>query len=104
MDLNYKDIIPIGPYLLIEVEETEKKTSGGIIIPDKLKDQKDIASTKAKIVALGGEAFLEYHEKTPVPSPGDLIITARYCGLNVETEQGNHKICKDEDVIAVIRS
>jgi len=103
MDLNHKDIIPIGPHLLIAMEQTEEKTPGGIIIPEKVKDQKDIASTKAKIIAMGSEAFLEYNKGAPMPEPGDYVITARYCGIIVDTEQKNHKICTDEDVIAVIK-
>lgn len=104
MDLSFKDIIPIGPHLLIEVEETEKETAGGIIIPDKLKDQRDLSSSIAKILAKGDEAFLDYEQETPIPEVGEQVITARYCGLKVDTIEGTRTICKDEDVLAVIRS
>lgn len=102
--INPKDIIPIGPYMLIELEKVEDITAGGILLPDKLKDQQDLASTTAKILAMGHECYLEYEKETPVPEDGDMVITARYAGLKIDTENGNHKICKDEDVVAVIRS
>ena len=104
MELNYKDIIPIGATLLIEMDETEEKTPGGIILPDKLKEQKDLSSSTAKIVVLGKEAFLDLEKGTPMPEAGYNVIVATYCGKTIKTKQGNSKICRDEDVIAVIRS
>jgi len=102
--LKATDIIPIGATLLIEMDEVEEKTGGGIILPDAIKEQRKLSSSTAKIIALGDEAFLDFEKKTPMPEEGEHVIVATYCGKTINTKQGNYKICKDEDVIAVIRS
>jgi len=102
MDLNYKDVTPIGEHLLIEMDVSEDKI-GRIILPDSVKDQKDGGMTTAKILKIGGDAFCDYNKGVPLPVEGEFVICARYCGLRIETKQGNHRICKDQDVIAVIK-
>jgi co-chaperonin GroES (HSP10) len=98
MDIN---IIPVGPHLLIDMGSVEEKTAGGIIIPEKSRDQQELSSTKGVVVALGAEAFADYMEGTPIPEQGDQVIVARYAGIKLE--DGNQRICKDQDVIAVLK-
>lgn len=100
--MDSKDIIPIGPHLLIEMEQTEDKI-GSIYLPDKVKDQKDLAMSTAKILAIGGDAFCDFNKGVPLPVVGEAVICATYCGKKLETKDGNHRICRDDDIIAVIR-
>ena len=98
-----KQITPIGAYLLVEKQRVEEVTSGGIILTPKHRDQLQLGALKATIVALGHEAFLDFHKGTPMPSKGDYVVTARYAGLDIDCVEGVFSICKDEDVIAVIK-
>ena len=96
------DIIPIGTRLLIEAEVVAEKTDGGIILPDKTRDQQNVAATKGKILAMGDDAFCEIKIDSGKPEVGDRVIFARYAGLEMEDE--NLRICEDEDIVAVLRS
>ena len=96
------EIIPIGTRLLIETEVVAEKTDGGIFLPDKIRDQQNVAATKGKILAMGDDAFCEIKIKSGKPEIGDRVIFARYAGL--EMEDGKLRICEAEDIVAVIRS
>ena len=95
-------IIPIGPHVLVETEVVDEKTKGGIYIPDKVRDQQNVAATKGKILALGDDAFCEIEKESGMPQIGDRVIMARYAGMPLE--DGNLRICEDGDIVAVIRS
>ena len=96
------EIIPIGIRLLIETEVVAEKTDGGIFLPDKIRDQQNVAATKGKILAMGDDAFCELEEGSAIPELGDRVIFARYAGL--EMEDGKLRIVEDEDIVAVLRS
>jgi len=97
----------VGHFLLIRVEETEKKTKGGIVIPDTVRDSDrraaevgvvlEIGPTAWKVDALGGEPWVNV---------GDRIFFAKYSGKWVKDPQDEEDeellIIRDEDVVGVI--
>lgn len=105
-DPNPSGIVPIEYRCLIQLDETETKTAGGIIIPDAVKDQKDVAQIQGTLVSVGALAFSTPDEGqwADAPKPGDRVIIAKYAGLEVEGKDGRkYRIANDKDVAAVMR-
>jgi chaperonin GroES len=86
-------IKPLGNRILAKkVEEEERKTSGGIVLPESAKSDKVV---RAKVVAVGSNERIEVQV-------GDEILVSSFTGT--EVEMGNEKfiLVKSTDVLAVI--
>lgn len=101
-------MIPVGEKVLVRPTDTERKTSGGIIIPESEARKYDLQGTRGTIVAMGPLAFereadrqRETGESCYRPSVGDHVIIGKYSGLLVEHEGQKYRLVTDEDVIAV---
>ena len=93
-------IKPVQYRCLIEQDEVEEKTSGGIIMPDSVKEQRMWAETKATLIDHGGNAFESW--KGYIPKKGDRIYTAKYAGVSIEGKDGKtYRLVNDEDITAV---
>lgn len=89
---------------LVKVEEVATKTPGGIIMPDKLIDEKMLASTEATLVAVSPLAFTyeTWPEGSAKPQPGERILMAKYAGSPVKGVDGiEYRVIKDKDILAV---
>jgi len=99
---NESGIYPVEYKVLIEPEEVEEKTEGGIILPDKVKEQEYLAQVRGKVVAIGGNAFEEW--KGLRPEVGNMVYVAKYSGLRVIGNDGKtYQIAHDKDIAAVIK-
>lgn len=87
--------------VLIQLEEVPTKV-GNILLPDAVKDRKQYAGTKAKLLAVGENAFLEWGKATK-PEPGQTVIIAQYAGVKQEGVDGkDYTICQDKDILGVL--
>ena len=104
-------MIPVGEKLIIKQVKAERVTAGGIVIPEDSAKKNDIAQMKAEVVAIGPLAF-EMEKKYEkdygvnlngfVPKVGDIILMAKYAGVNVKHNGEDYRIIKDEDVTVVL--
>jgi len=86
-------IKPLGKRILAKkVEQEEKKSSGGIIIPDSAKSEKVV---RAKVLELGTD------EKFTVKK-GNEIIVSSFAGTEIEMDDEKLLLVKESDVLAVI--
>ena len=91
-------IKPLGDKLLIEVLESEEKTTGGIILPDTAKEEK----TEGKVISVGAGKTLESGKiQAPEVKKGDRVIFGKYSGDEIIIEGKKHKILKESEVLAV---
>ncbi len=95
-------ITPVGTRVLVETEEIEEKTAGGIIRPQQSMDQLKASTTRGKILAMGSDAFCELEKGAKKPTVGDEIYMARYAGLPLGEE--NLRIVEDDDILAVLEN
>lgn len=114
-------IKPSGNRVVVKPDDVERKTDGGIIIPDAQADSHAHAQTIGTLVEVGPDAWshltkrkyrlidgglkLVEIEKTGYSEPfakvGDRVAFAKYGGLAVEGEDGNqYRILNDEDITA----
>jgi len=91
--------------VLIAPEEVETKTAGGIILPDAIGEQKQLAAQRGRLVMVGYQAGAEIWPKAGAARPevGDMIFYAKYAGTMITGADGReYRAVKDKDVIAII--
>ena len=94
-----------GHRVLVEVEQHEEKTKGGIILPDQVRDAERRAAEIGKVIDIGPTAWQAAGlGNTPWCQVGDRIFFAKYAGKWVqETDDSpEYLIINDDDVMGVI--
>lgn len=102
---NKSGIIPMDKRVLVKPDKVEERV-GSIILLDT--DKKQMAQTKATIVAVGETAWSEaIHDARnfgvafDAPKAGSRVMISKYGGLEVEGADGEkYRILNDEDVTA----
>lgn len=121
--MNYSGVNPCGHKVLVKPDEIERKTKGGIVIPETEAEKRDHSQTAGLLVAVGPDAFqncvttkyrLMNKEWIPVEmevtgqsesfaNVGDRIAYAKYQGENVVGEDGEkYRLLNDMDITARI--
>jgi len=114
--MNKSGIHPSGDRVLIKPDEIEKKTDGGIIIPDTVGELHAMAQSIGTFVEAGPDAYIDHVEKDaqgnvtkvvgyrgPFAKPGDRVAFAKYGGLQVIGKDGEtYRLMNDVDVTAVV--
>ncbi|MDI3472695.1 MAG: chaperonin GroES [Thermotogaceae bacterium] len=83
---------PLGERLLIKPIKEEKKTEGGIVLPDTAKEKPQ----KAEVVAVGDKV-----EDLDI-QVGDKVIFAKYAGTEIKIEDEDYIIIDANDILAKI--
>lgn len=99
-------IEPAGHRVLVKVEEVEKKTAGGIIIADTIRDKMTEANIFGTIVKIGLNAWKAFDDGVPWAKEGDRVAFAKYGGFVIEdpNTKEQFRLLNDEDITAIIRS
>lgn len=86
-------IKPLGSRVLVKkIEEEERRTPGGIVLPESVKDEKAL---RGEVVALGtGEKF--------EVKVGDKVLIGAYAGTEVRLGEEKYLLVKTADILAVI--
>ena len=92
---------PLHDRVLIEVLDSEEKTSGGIIIPDTAKEKPQ----EGKVVAVGSGARTEDGKIIPMDvKVGDLVLFGKWSGTEVKMNGEEYLIMKESDIMGIITS
>lgn len=99
--LNRSGMQPVDTKVLLKPDEVEEKTSGGIYIPETTRRDEQMAQIKARLIAMGGNAFEDWRE--PMPRIGQKVYVAKYAGVMVKGDDGNwYQVAHDIDIIAIV--
>ena len=86
-------IKPLGKRILAKkIEEENRTTSGGIVLPESAKSDKVV---RAKVLAVGTD------EKFTVKK-GNEILVSSFAGTEIEVEGDKLLLVKETDVLAII--
>jgi chaperonin GroES len=99
--INKSGLQPVEYKILIEPEEVEQKSAGGIILADKTTDREKMAQVRGKLVAIGGNAFEDWAGRAPVV--GDSVWYAKYAGFVLKGDDGvEYRLANDKDIAAIV--
>lgn len=99
---NTSGMIPVEFKVLVEPVEVEKKTAGGIILPKDTIEKEEIAQCKAKLIDVGSAAFTDWGNGRN-PRPGDMVLMAKYAGIEAEGIDGKkYRIINDKEITAIL--
>jgi chaperonin GroES len=85
---------PLGNRVLLKlVESEEKKTPGGIVLPDSAKSEKAL---QGEVLAVGSDEKIEVKK-------GDVVLVPRYAGTDLERDREKLLIVKATDILAVVK-
>jgi chaperonin GroES len=90
---------PLHDRILVKRVEEEKKSKGGIIIPDTAKEKPQ----EGRVAAVGTGKVLENGTTRALEvSKGDRILFGKYSGTEVNIDGEEHLIIREEDVLAIL--
>lgn len=90
---------PLHDRLLVKRIDEDEKTRGGIIIPDTAKEK----PMQGKIIAAGPGKVNEDGNTTPLDvSKGDTVLFSKYAGTEIQLDNEEHLIIREDDVLAVL--
>jgi chaperonin GroES len=91
---------PLHDRVVIErLEETEQKSSGGIIIPDTAKEKPQ----RGRVVAVGQGAFNDKGDRNKLDvSVGDEVLFGKYAGSEVKLDGKEYLIMRENEILAIL--
>jgi chaperonin GroES len=92
-------IRPLHDRVIVKREEEERKSPGGIVIPDTAAEK----PIRGKVVAVGKGKILEDGKVRPLDvKVGDRILFGKYGGNEVKVDGEELLVLREEDIMAII--
>ncbi len=91
-------IKPLFDRVLLEIEESEKETKGGILLPTAAQEKSQVA----KVVAVGKGGELDGKKIEMQVEKGDRVLYSKYSGTEVTVEDKKYVIVRQADILAVL--
>jgi chaperonin GroES len=92
-------IRPLHDRILVKRLEEQKKTAGGLHIPDSAKEK----PLEAMVVAVGsGKVQDDGSLRKLAIKAGDKVLLSKYSGNEIQVDGIEHLILREDDVLAVI--
>ena len=89
---------PLHDRVIVERLEEEKKSAGGIIIPDAAKEK----PMKGKVVAVGPGKRTDDGKLQPMDvKSGDTILFGKYSGTEVKIDGTEYVVMREDDIMGV---
>jgi chaperonin GroES len=92
---------PLHDRVIIKRMEEERKSAGGIVIPDTATEK----PIRGEVIAVGNGKILENGEVRPLDlKKGDKVLFGKYSGTEVKIDGEELLVMKEDDIMAVIES
>lgn len=102
--INTSGMVPLDTRVIVYPDPVEDK-KGSILLPDQVLEKQEWAVTKATLVAVGANAFMDWGKDALAPEVGNKVIIAQYAGKIHEGIDGKkYRVCNDEDILAIVES
>ena len=91
---------PASGYILIDQEESVKKTASGIVLPE----SHDEKPQKGKVLAVGANIKCDCDDKCNCKAPckvGDVVVYKKWGGNEYKIEEKEYLFIKFEDILAI---
>ena len=93
------NIRPLHDRAVIRRMEEERKSAGGIVIPDSATEK----PIRGEVVAVGKGKILENGDVRPMDiRVGDRVLFGKYSGTEVKVDSEDLLVMREDDIMAVI--
>lgn len=90
---------PLGDRVVVEREESEQTTAGGIVLPDTAKNK----PARGTVVNVGDGRQLDNGKKAPLQvKPGDRVLFSSYAGDEFKIGDQELLLMREDDILAII--
>lgn len=90
---------PLNDRVVVKRLEEEKKSAGGIIIPDQAAEK----PLKAEVLAVGpGKRTDDGKVHAPDLKVGDVVLIGKYSGTEVKLDGQDLVVLREDDILAVV--
>jgi len=95
------NIRPLDDRLIVKREAEERKSPGGIVIPDNAAEK----PVFGKVIAVGKGKILDNGQvRAPDIKVGDKVLFGKYSGTEVKVDSDEFVVMREEDVMAVVET
>jgi len=92
-------LVPLGDRVVIEREESEQKTAGGILLPDSAKDK----PARGTVVSIGDGRISDMGIRHALQvKPGDRVVFLSYAGEQFKVGDTVLLLMREDDILAVL--
>lgn len=89
---------PLHDRVIVKRLEEEKKSAGGIIIPDQAAEK----PVRGEVLAVGSGKRGDDGKVTPVDlKVGDVVLFGKYSGSEVKVDGKEYVVMREDDIMAV---
>jgi len=90
---------PLGDRIVLEREESEERTAGGIVLPDTAKNK----PARGTVVAIGDGRLLDDGKRGKLQvKVGDRVLFSSYAGDEFKIGDRELLLMREDDILAVI--
>jgi chaperonin GroES len=91
-------LVPLGDRVVVKRAAAEKKTAGGIVLPDSATDKPQ----RGEVLAVGeGHVKNNGHRVALTVEPGDLVVFSAYAGDEFKVADETYLLMRESDILAV---
>lgn len=92
-------IRPLDDRIVVEPQEAEETTAGGIVLPDSSREKPQ----RGTVVAVGPGKLLDSGQRGELSvAVGDEVIFGKYGGTEIEVDGADVKILRESDILAKV--
>ena len=92
-------IRPLHDRVVVRRVEEERKSAGGIVIPDNIAEKPD----QGEVIAVGNGKILEDGKVRPLDvKVGDRILFGKYSGSTVKMEGEEYLVMREDDIMGIV--
>ena len=92
-------IKPLGNRVVVEPEEQEDMTAGGIVLPETAKEKPQ----KGKVLATGPGERDDDGKRIPLDvKEGDKVLFAKYSGTEIKLDDKKVLILRESDLLGIV--
>lgn len=92
-------LVPLGQHVVVKRLEADKKTTGGILLPDSAREKprqgRVLSVGDGRLLPSGGRARSQVHE-------GDRVLFAGYVGSEVVVGGEELLVLSEDEILAVV--
>lgn len=92
------NIKPLGDRVVIQNEEAETTTAGGIVLPGTAQEKPVVA----KVLAVGPGGMVDGKEIKMEVKVGDRVIYSKYAGTEIKMGSEEYMVVRQNDILAVV--